>query len=93
MKAIWKFPLAPADIQDVPMPPGAEILSVAVQKGSVCLWAQVVPAEMKESRRVAMIGTGIPIYEHDLPASAKFIGTVLLNDGSLVLHVFDLGVR
>lgn len=90
---IYKYPLDldGPDIKEIRMPVGANVLSVQVQRDAVCLWA-LVPTDtaalvdIEETRRFLMIGTG-----HRLPERPdRFIGTVQLVGGALVLHVFEL---
>lgn len=85
--AIWKFPLEIIDWQTIDMPASSEVISVHEQHGLVCIWAKVATGLPITKRGVAIFGTG-----HALSGSAgKFIGTVLVDHGSLVLHVFDGG--
>ena len=83
---IWKYELAITDTQEVMMPQGALILSVANQNGKLCLWAMVVPANPDSRRIIEIIGTGNP-FEVDTGIDRKFIGTAII--GSLVWHVFE----
>ena len=85
-KVIWKYELDITDKQTIMMPPGAQILSVANQRGKLCLWALVEPAWSDlEARTIEIIGTGNPIdlsglwHEH--------IGTVVMEP--FVWHVFE----
>jgi hypothetical protein len=82
-EAIWKYELEITGEQDIEMPAGATILSVAGQNGKLCLWAYVFPDNPLERRRVEVHGTGNPMK----PRDRKFIGTVLL--GAFVWHVFE----
>ncbi|MBX3579959.1 MAG: hypothetical protein KF723_22375 [Rhizobiaceae bacterium] len=84
---IWKFPLKITDVQDVEMPIGSRILSVAEQHGVICLWALVNPHPEagKAVRRITIVGTGYPV-PHGY--TADYIGTVLTSGGDLVWHVF-----
>ena len=90
--SVWKFPLSVADVQNVRMPKNSEVLSVAVQADQLCIWALVeLDQEAEEIHTIATLGTGHT--RTDLSGSdVGFIGTVLLAGGSLVFHVFDLGV-
>lgn len=82
---IYKYILSITEHQTVRMVSGAKILSVQVQNGQVCLWAEVSPHFAKVSRRITMHGTG-----DDLTCvGAAFIGTVQISD--FVWHVYDLG--
>lgn len=84
-KVIWKFPLKLTDIQDVLLPIGAQILSVAEQNGVICLWAIVNPEEEKATRSIEIHGTGNDSFG---PGSRTFLGTVVMNP--FVWHVFEV---
>lgn len=84
-KTIWKFPLDITDLQPVRMPQGAQILSVQMQYDRLVLWAVVDPEAKGELRTIEIIGTGNLVN----PASRQFIGTVQMNGGLLVWHIFE----
>lgn len=86
MKRIFKYELIVADHSKLCLPIGSRILSVQVQRGTVCLWA-IVDEYQKELRFVDiyMYGTGQHVSDADL-AGKRFAGTVQLGD--LVCHVF-----
>ena len=79
------------------MPQGARILSVQVQpvdlglgahRNVVMLWA-LVDENAKQARRlITGYDTGLALPNGD---PGKFIGTVQLQGGALVLHFFDEG--
>jgi len=84
--AIWKFKLLTRDRQHVLMPAGAEILSAHAQFEDVVIWARVnVDEPVVVKREIQVLATG---EETDWP-HLRFIGTVLLEGGNLVLHVFE----
>jgi hypothetical protein len=86
MRTIWKFLLLPDG--KCRLPQGAQTLSVHEQWGEVCLWALVDPAAPLEDRQMLIYGTGHNIL---VPTeNLKYLGTVLLDAGSLVFHVFEL---
>lgn len=88
-KSIWKFAIEVEDLQAITIPKAAEILSVQVQNGQICIWAIVNPSSPTVERVIRMAGTG-----HDLtnrPPLGKFIGTVQINGGQFIFHVFDGG--
>ena len=85
VQRIFKYPLVVMDVQVVHMPAGAVILSVDVQRDVPCLWALVNPDAVTSLRRIRMYGTGHPV--DDPPG--YFIGTIQLEGGALVFHVFD----
>lgn len=86
MRTVFKYPVPITDTFTLRLPDEAEVLSVAVQSGSVYLWALLDPSQATEPRRFRLAGTGHPITEELL----IFIGTVLLHDGALVFHLFEV---
>lgn len=85
---VWKFELPMNDTCCVAMPKGCVPLFVGEQRNTCCVWCLCDPTADKVSRLFRIAGTGHPID----PADTKtYIGSVLLLDGSLVFHVFDLG--
>ena len=88
--SIWKFALETTDEQIINVPVGAEFLSVQVQHGQPCIWAQVNPKENVIVRaKVVIVGTGNPADHTD---GMMFLGTYQLHDGNFVGHVFVGGV-
>lgn len=88
MKKVFKFPLKiEEDEQDIMMPAGAKVLTVQVQSGVPCLWAECNPDAECVSRTFLIRGTGHPI---DDGIEKEYIGTIQLHGGSLVLHVFEI---
>ena len=90
MKTIHKYTLDRAWDQKVSMPRGAKILSVQPQNGLPQIWAEVDPNALTVERTFVVIGTG-----HKLPEgfTLEFLGTVQLQNGSLVLHVYEATQR
>lgn len=84
---IWKFPIPVTDDIEIEMPAGAEVLHVAEQAGQVCLWALVRPDAPVERRRFRLAGTGHAVTTD---VRRRHVGTVLLHDGALVFHLFEL---
>jgi hypothetical protein len=82
---IYKFPIRVTDVQAVRMSAGAQILTVQVQHGQPCIWAHLDPDQPPTTRTIEMFGTGHPIE----PAPRQYIGTVQLQGGGLVFHVFE----
>ena len=81
---IWKFELKITGMQEVYMPEGAELLSVASQNGNLCLWAMVNPSKEHRCRCIEIIGTGNPVQTE---VCRKFIGTAVVSPW--VWHVFE----
>lgn len=89
MLTIHKYELdAPNNV--VQMPCGAQVLTVQMQRRTPCLWAKVDPAQPTETRRFAIYGTG-----HEVPDDPRmlYLGTVQMEGGALVFHVFELPVE
>lgn len=83
MKTIYKYIL----MHDcsINMPKLSQLLSVHEQVGQICLWVLVDPQNVDETREFVVIGTG-----HNIPKDGHaFVGTAMMHDGSLVLHVFE----
>lgn len=87
MTTIHKFQLQLQDgPQAVLMPYGAEVLHIADQGGTVCLWA-LVSENSHEPRFFQVYGTGYPITE----GWSEYVGSVQQLGGALVWHVFEVG--
>jgi len=85
-KTIWKYPLEIEDEQEITMPEGASILSVADQGGRLCMWVLVNPNARGRKHIIRIYGTG-----HPCPNNIEFLehlGTVVMSSGNLVWHVF-----
>ena len=88
-QTIWKFDIEVSDIQQIKMSQLAELLSVQVQHGAVCIWALINPDNPIVDRNIIMSGTGHDLSDRLL---GKFLGTVQFpDDDDLVFHVFDGG--
>jgi hypothetical protein len=90
MRTIWKFAVPVTDYFDLTMPAESQILSVQSQRNDPQLWALVYPDAPKQTRHFRLIGTGHPI--HDAKDNWNFIGTVQLEGGSLIFHLFETGI-
>lgn len=89
---IWKWTLQVCDTQTLSMPEGAQVLSVQVQGGMPQLWALIDETKPQVSRTFSTYGTGYPLPRSLGPGQHRkhaFIGTYLMEDGGLVLHVFE----
>lgn len=84
---IWKFVLEIVDKQEVMMPAGAELLSVANQNSSLCLWALVNPLKEYQKRHIEVIGTGNRIPQQEPGVNRRFLGTAVIDP--FVWHVFE----
>jgi len=81
---IFKYPLQITNTQRISTFYGAKILCVQMQNDTPCLWVLVEPIEEIEERVICMYGSG-----HDIEAPGEYIGTVQVNGGALVFHVFE----
>ncbi len=82
---IFKYPLRVADEVTIPLPAGAQVLTVQVQRGQPCLWAMVDLQVVAEPRSFYIIGTGHPMPQ----LASRYVGTFQLIDGDLIFHVFE----
>ena len=81
---VWKYKIDKK--AEIALPVGAEVLSADTQDGEVYLWILLdknAPPSVNRTFIVAM--TGQEILEQNL----RFIDTVLLSEGTFVLHVFE----
>lgn len=86
METIYKYTINP-HVFGIRLPCGAEILSVAFQGDTFCLWAKVNNEAETELRHFKTFGTG-----HEIPSqigiSYKFVGTGFMDNG-FVFHIFE----
>lgn len=73
--------------QKVSMPSGARVLSVQNQAESIQVWALVNTDRAEEQRKFFLYMTGDDATQA-LGQSKAFVGTVQLDGGGFVLHVF-----
>lgn len=87
MKTIWKYTIRPGRLtQEIPA--GGKVLCVMEQFGEICAWVEVDPKAKKEKRHFDVYGTGHRIME-DMGQSRVYIGSVKLEGGALVFHVYE----
>jgi hypothetical protein len=86
MNTIWKFPVEVADRFVVPMPSGAEVLSVQMQNDVPVMWARVDDTAPVVDREFAVHGTGHPVPSN----RGRFIGSFQMLGGRLVFHLFEI---
>ena len=88
MKQVWKYCIDPNNLTHI-MPKGAKILCVDEQMGNICIWVEVNPSHPHQERRIfEVFGTGHPIIE-DMGTSREYIGSVKMDGGQLVFHVYE----
>lgn len=89
MKRIFKYDLEIVDEQHLILPHEYEILTVQPQGEKLCLWAMVNSESSYKNITIRIHGTGHPIASEAFE-TLKYISTVQMYDGSLVLHCFEL---
>lgn len=86
-EVVWKYTLTKVE-NDVEMPSGAMILTVAEQHNEICLWAKVNPNAERVKRKLFVVGTG----HAELNGAETYLGSAQINNGNLVFHVFEPAV-
>lgn len=87
MKTIYKYLVEPGH-SDITLPLGAEVLSARAIGDQVFVWAKVDTDEQRETTRtLAVYGTGHPMANLK---TLRFIDTVIMYEGVLVFHVFEV---
>lgn len=87
MRTIYKYTIQPEEGPfKIMIPEGATVLCAQAQHGEVCVWAEVQTENGPAPRYFEVFGTG-----HRIPlGKRKYLGTVQLEEGSLVFHVYEL---
>ena len=89
VKIVYKYELA-YEVQEhkIDLPKGAEILTVAFQRGKPHLWALVnANEEESEERTVLLCGTGHPLDLRDSGYILNYINTVYVEQ--YIWHLFE----
>lgn len=91
MKTIWKYEIEPLNYPvEITVPKNSKVLSFNIQNGRPYVWVLVDDEETEtEIKTFEFIGTGhsMPNYNENI---YKFIGTVLMEDGVYVFHLFEI---
>ncbi|MDR6218688.1 hypothetical protein [Deinococcus soli (ex Cha et al. 2016)] len=91
MHRIFKYPLTGEARQVIELPAGARLLHVDDQRGTLTLWAAVDPgADAVDTYFIRIYLTGERV---DLDLIGPHLGTVLLDGGATVVHVFASLIR
>lgn len=80
---ILKFPLEVAPLQRLVLPIRRKFLSIQIQHGVPQIWFLCEDTSINETVAVAMVVTG-----QEFTRAIGYLGTVQLDGGALVLHVF-----
>lgn len=83
---VWKSNLRVTDIQAIEVPVDAEMLDVQVQFGEIAIWYRCDPNAPKETRTIALVGTGKAAPN---TKDGRYLGTVALHNGAFILHAFE----
>lgn len=83
MKKIWKYAINPKT--KLEMPAGSRILTLHTQDNQPQLWALVDPTAPLVTRVFHALPTGVKFDDGNL----SYIGTVHINSGTLVFHIFE----
>lgn len=89
-QVVWKFRLQPTELGDpflVELPAGVKIVHAGVSPSGPCVYGIVDPTAETVVHTFLVIATG-----KDLPeGSWTHLGTIMLNGGTMVFHVFHGG--
>lgn len=85
MKTIWKVDLNPTGKQFLRLPVGSLFLKADMQYGLLKGWFLVDPDEPIKNVTVEAVMTG-----GQVPPHASWLDTVLLQNGSYVIHLFEV---
>lgn len=92
MKKIYKYSITSdlalvagiSNSADIELPKGSIIRFCGVQNGWINIWVEIDPNESQmELYEFIIYGTG-----WDIPSESNYVGTVMLNDGAFVYHVY-----
>lgn len=86
MSTVWKYDLPLWGEVDLVLPVHSEPIAVQARHGVPVLWVLVTGNPGRETRRFLVVGTGRPIGS----PIWRHVGTVQLDGGALVLHVFEV---
>ncbi len=84
---IWKYAITPDKLSHE-IPKNGVIRHIDVQYDDICLWVEVNPIKLKETRHFEIFGTGHPI-QHDLGIERTYLGSVKLKCGAFVFHIYE----
>lgn len=85
MITVWKYKISLeyGEKISIEMPSDNEILSIGVIGDELFMWVRLDTESQPARTKIRICGTG-----HECPESARFLGTAIMFDGQLVLHVF-----
>lgn len=83
MKQIWKYQLH-RENNEIDAPPIEKVLHTEQQGGSLCIWVIVDTTAERRKQTFKLVPTGV-----DLP-EGEHVGSCMMYDGTIVLHVFKI---
>jgi hypothetical protein len=83
LRQVFKYYLPTHGSIVMPMPRGWGFCAVRQQADRLVLWAEVDPSAPRESQQFFVYMTG-----EEIDPKAYYLGTVLFNEGSYVVHVY-----
>lgn len=83
METILKYEMKGIGNTDFHIPTGGKIVSVQMQRETICLWCLCDLSKRNESRSFTIFGTG-----HEIPPGHEYCGTV--QSGPFVWHVMEV---
>ena len=95
-QVVHKFPIPFASLDAnnrvvINLPSSAEILSVQMQRDNLCIWSLVDDSRPAIYHRVIeVVGTGHPLSVVREGYGHHFLGTVQMENGALIFHVFEV---
>lgn len=84
-QVIWKFILKIQEEQEIYLPENSMFLTTREQYDNVCIWYKVCPDNILMKKLILIYGTGKSFDN----INGKYLGSALLLNGDLVLHVFE----
>lgn len=88
MKTIWKFELRSTDIQTLKVPKGYKVLTLQLQRGIPYIWIECDPNNDSTYLKLRTYGTGHEITNEE-SERLSYVGTYLIHQDSIVLHVYQ----
>jgi len=90
-RQIWKYVIKTNKLIHK-VPANGKVLHVDEQFGEICVWIEVDPDEIKEERHFEVYGTG-HLIKYDIGTDRNYLGSVKLENGALIFHIYEyLGV-
>lgn len=83
-RIVHKYPMPCPDAL-FHIPQGGRVVHCGLQREKVTMWVEVDVAQPKELRHFIVAATGQTLPE----GTFEHCGTVIANDGDLVLHVYE----